>query len=612
MTSLILSILTLFIGPIIYRKVAESETLLEVIDGFIFVSIAALVMQHILPASAGEGGFLILCCLLFGFIGPNVLESRLSKAGHNIHTGVLLFGVIGLALHAALDGAALVTESVIEHADGISITHGLIDSLPIAIILHRLPVGLTLWFLIRPNFGRAYALIALLALSLMTTVGYFGAEALAHELHDHHWLELVQAFAAGAILHVVVFRFHLDEQQEHGGSCCGSTDTAPQRSISIGGIFRIPAESVGNILGLLLVASVFYGNASENCGEHCHSSDLWGNFYSLLTTSAPALLLAYVFGGLLYAFTPSSSINWLRRGGSIRQFLKGMIVGLPLPVCSCGVLPLYESLARRGAPAAAAFAFLLATPELGIDALLISVPLLGLDMTITRVLAVIAFTTVVVGLILYFVPAEDLVLEEITEEEKELSLSEKFAKGVSFGLISLVENTGAWILVGLLVAALMDPLIGPDTFGFSPALEVIACAIIGAFMYVCAAGSTPFVAILMANGLSAGAAIAFLLTGPATNISTFGVLGKLHGKRTALTFSIVASITAIAIGILINVFFSEHISPSALSLEEHQHHATYEHAATVALLLLFAFSVVRIGARAFFEQVIGKVVHAHS
>lgn len=611
MISLILSIFTLFIGPIIYRKVARSETLLEIIDGFIFVSIAALVMQHILPASSGDGGVAILACLLLGFIGPNVLESRLSKAGHNIHTGVLLFGVIGLAIHAALDGAALVSEASLAPSDGVSITHGLIDSLPVAIILHRLPVGLTLWFLIRPNFGRLFALLALIALSIMTTIGFFAAEALAHELHDHRWLELVQAFAAGAILHVVVFRFHLEEGEALDDSCCGHAMTKSTSRIAISNKHSIPAESVGNILGLLLVSMVFYGNSSSDCGEHCHSSELWSTFYTLLATSAPALLLAYVVGGFLYAFTPSSSIAWLKKGGSVKQFLKGLFVGLPLPVCSCGVLPLYESLARRGVPAAAAFAFLLATPELGIDAILISIPLLGTDLTMVRLGAVIVFTTIVVAAILYLIPKEDLILEEIVVEENK-SLSERLIHGITFGLISLVENTGAWILAGILIAALMDPLISPETFSLSPILEVIACSIVGVFVYVCAAGSTPFVAILIANGLSAGAAIAFLLTGPATNISTFGVIGKLHGQRAALVFSVVAGITAILIGLVINMFFTSELTLPDLALHEHSTHSLYERIASILLLLLFAFSVVRIGARAFFEQVVGKVVHAHS
>jgi len=616
MISLILSILVLFVGPVIYKNVSNDERLLQLIDGFIFISIGALVLRHVLPEASGDDGFIVLGFLLLGFLGPNIIESRL-KDGHNVHVGVLILGVFGLALHGILDGAALVATDIHfdHHHDSDSISSGQSNTLAAAIILHRLPVGLTLWFLVRPHFGKAYAFLAIISLSLMTVIGFVGVEALAHTFTNIHWIEWVQSAAAGAILHVVVFPFHLEDshlEDEHSkaehshGSCCGSDNSKKYFSISN---LKVPAEGLGNLLGLIVVGFILLGNVDFH-SDHEHTSELTENFVSLFATSAPALLLAYVAGGLIFAFAPASSIGWLAKGGNLKQMLKGLAVGLPLPVCSCGVLPLYETLSKRGVPAAAAFTFLLATPELGIDAIFISIPFLGYEMTMVRIVSVILFTILVVAGLLYFGDTKTKIEIEDAETENK-TLSEKFKQGAYFGSISLVENTGAWILLGILIAALMTPLLNEGFFDFSPTLQVLAFSVVGAVVYVCAAGSTPFVAILLSSGLSPGAAVSFLLTGPATNISTFGVISQIHGKKTAILFSILAASCSVALGLFVNFTFGSSITIQSIKELEHSHLGSLEIICMYALCFLFIFSVLRAGARSFFGQVVGKLVHAH-
>ena len=98
--------------------------------------------------------------------------------------------------------------------------------------------------------------------------------------------------------------------------------------------------------------------------------------YQLALQSAPALILAYFLCGLISVYLPSAPLRWMQKGKPAKQAMKGMMVGLPLPVCTCGVLPLYRTFINKGVPLSASTAFLIATPELGIDALLLSIPLL--------------------------------------------------------------------------------------------------------------------------------------------------------------------------------------------------------------------------------------------
>ena len=134
-------------------------------------------------------------------------------------------------------------------------------------------------------------------------------------------------------------------------------------------------------VGLLILWAIIVLHPGH-VGEHHHGaesgffSETGELFWGMALESAPALLLAYFAGGLIGTLMPAASIRWMRKGAPLTRSVKGVAVGLPLPICTCGVLPLYRSLIKKGAPATAAMAFLIATPELGIDALLISIPLL--------------------------------------------------------------------------------------------------------------------------------------------------------------------------------------------------------------------------------------------
>ena len=331
--------------------------------------------------------------------------------------------------------------------------------------------------------------------------------------------------------------------------------------------------------------------------------------YTLALESAPALVLAYLGAGLLRAFMTPGTIAWLGRGGALSQSLRGVGFGLPLPVCSCGVLPLYESLTVAGAPTAAAVAFLIATPELGLDAVLLSLPLLGVEMTLLRVVAA-ALIALLAGVVLVRVfRSRQIAADGSSFTGPSGSTRERVLNGLRYGFVDVVDHTLPWIIVGLLVAAVLEPMLSLDQLTAIPdALQVPLFAILGIPLYVCAAGATPLVAVLMHKGLSAGAAIAFLMTGPATNVTTFGVLGRLHGRRAAWTFGLVVGGAAILSGYGANLM-SDLIQVPELHDAAHTDADPMQLLALIVMCIITLASLGRQGIRGMLSHLTGDHHH---
>ena len=324
-------------------------------------------------------------------------------------------------------------------------------------------------------------------------------------------------------------------------------------------------------------------------------------------------MLAYAIGGLISGELPESWLRWLSRGGAAAQAGKGMAVGLPLPICSCGVLPLYQSLIQRGVPIAAATAFLIATPEIGLTALFVSLPLLGLEATLLRVgaAAVLAFA-VGYGLsrLLPHAPAPAIAKSGCggccghpPAAPAAPTPGQRLRLALRSGFVDLVDGTAAWILAGLALAAFAAPYAEAVLWAQLPDLvEVLVFAAIGIPLYICAAAATPLVAVLIAAGVSPGAALAFLLTGPATNIATFGLLSQLHGRRHALFFALLAGGGAVVIGLVVNAFVPELSIDAART---HEHGASLlQRLSLVGLALLYAGSLLRRGGRALLSDLV--------
>jgi hypothetical protein len=267
------------------------------------------------------------------------------------------------------------------------------------------------------------------------------------------------------------------------------------------------------------------------------------------------------------------------------------------------VLPEYRRLIRKGVPVAAALSFLVAAPEIGVSAFLVSVPLIGWPLTLAR-LGGAFLVALLCGLVVSrLVPASQVAAMTSTAGGPTPPLRQRLAHALKEGLVESVDHTAPWILVGMGMAALVEPLLAAEWLSrLPPGLDVPLFALLGAPSFVCASGATPLVAVLLHKGLSPGAALAFLITGPATSVTTFAVMAKLHGRKVTLAFGGVVAITSIVLGLALNTMLS---AQTGLAHQPHaEHEGPLEWAGLVLLGALFLASLLRQGPRAFLAQLL--------
>jgi uncharacterized membrane protein YraQ (UPF0718 family) len=490
-----------------------------------------------------------------------------------------VLAVAAVGVHAFMDGAALGGTALGREGDG--------SMLALAVILHRLPEGLVIWWLLQPSRGSWLAAAALGLVAVGTAAGFFfGTSVLSATAA--RGLFLFQALVAGSLLHVVLHRPHPIVRAHQADR-------------------RHTAAGVGAIAGALLLVLLLRAHPS-----HDFERDARAAFVSLALAAAPALALAYVAAGLVHGLLPRASVAWMRRGSRLSQALRGLAFGVPLPVCTCGAVPLYRSLVLRGAPPAAALAFLVATPEIGFDSILLSLPLLGPRVAALRLVCALVVALVAAVIVARLVSvAERAALEpEQDRSPNERPWPARLASGLRFGLSEVVDETGPWILAGLAVAALAEPALRGDWARQVPrGLDVPLLALLGMPAYVCASGATPLAAVLVAKGVSPGACVAFLLTGPATNLTTFGVLARMHGRRVAIAFGVTVALLSVALGYAVNALAGPLPAPALFAPEAPAGALAWACLAFLALLL--ALSLLRKGPRAFVATVLSFGGHAH-
>ena len=195
---LILSLITLAVGPAVYHLARAAGGTLAALDGFVYVAIGGLVLLHIVPDSIAVAGWLAAAACLVGLLAPSLAEHWLHGRASHAHAVALALGLVAIGLHAFTDGLALVTEAAGDAGGGQQM-------LPMAVILHRLPIGLTIWFLLRPAHGTGVALGALGLIAVATGAG-FAAGDVVPQAAESQGRAAFQAFVAGSLLHVIVHR----------------------------------------------------------------------------------------------------------------------------------------------------------------------------------------------------------------------------------------------------------------------------------------------------------------------------------------------------------------------------------------------------------------------
>lgn len=285
--------------------------------------------------------------------------------------------------------------------------------------------------------------------------------------------------------------------------------------------------------------------------------------FKLLMEMAPWLLLGFFFAGVIHIFFPKEKItHHLGRGGFL-PVLKSALFGVPLPLCSCGVIPVVTSLRKQGASKGACLSFLISTPTSGVDSILATYSLLGPFFAVYRVIASF-ITGLFSGLLTNIFEKEPYKQNRNMEENCNIcdetnqhthSVIDKIKAMFSYGFIELVEDTGKWILLGLLVGGIITYFM-PEGFierylgrGI---LSMFVMLIVAIPIYVCATGSIPIAAALMLKGLSPGGGFVFLFAGPATNAVTITVIGKYLGRKALTIYLLSIGIASILLGLLLN------------------------------------------------------------
>lgn len=278
---------------------------------------------------------------------------------------------------------------------------------------------------------------------------------------------------------------------------------------------------------------------------------------NMIAEMAPYLLLGFLVAGVLYAFVPGKFYrNHLSRPGAW-AVVKAALIGIPLPLCSCGVLPTAVSLRRNGASRGASTSFLIATPQTGIDSIAATYSLLGPAFAIIRPVAALA--TAFIGGMLVNREDKANVSCDMEVDTIDAPASRNFARRIKdalrYGFVEMIQNIGKWLIIGLIIAAAITVFVPDGFFTFFagyPLLSMIAVVIVAVPMYVCSTGSIPIALSLMLKGLSPGAAFVLLMAGPAANFASIIIVSKSLGKKTAAIYLGTIIIGAIAIGMCID------------------------------------------------------------
>jgi len=461
--SLFISIAALLIGPILFNFTRKNTKMLDLFDGFIFVVIGGLVVFHILPEAIETVGLWGIVFVLIGLMGPSIAESLFHKAAALTHKSTLALGVFGLVLHSITDGTALIDSPDFDQL-----------TLIIAVIAHRLPVGLTIWWLLRPHFGTGVAFSVLMLMAAGTVMGSYFGDIWLPGLSENT-VALIESFIAGSVLHVVFHRPYAEHHHQHE-----KTTTH--------------YDGIGSLLGLIFLAAILL-TGHEHESEQAHQQlDL---FITLASTLSPYLLLALALSSVTkFLFSDSQPLQMQVNSPSKFQTLRGALLGLPLPFCIPDATKAYQLLRKQGANATMALAFLISAPILGFESLLVSLPLLGVEITIIRLACAI---TIIVLMALFL--SRWLKEKAPVKAEKQADIANRLQHALRHGYEHLLDHTAPWLLVGLVLATLL-------TFGQHQQqwFDIFIIAAIAIPFRLCATGITPLAAAMLVVGWSPGSA----------------------------------------------------------------------------------------------------------
>ena len=326
-------------------------------------------------------------------------------------------------------------------------------------------------------------------------------------------------------------------------------------------------------------------------------------FVSVFLDAAPYILLGFVVAAVIQVLLPVSLVQKLFGRGKVRSIFAAATLGIPLPLCSCSVLPTAIALRRRGAGKGATASFLVATPETGVDSIALTYGLMDPIMTVFRPLAAMV-TAVTAGFAVEAFGGKDktqtdeekaaadaevaeaaemakaakgsaydaLEKEELVADEMAgLTFTQKLRRGFRGAFVELFDETAHWMLAGLVISAFIAVVLPAEIvtrYLSSGAIPILLMLFIGIPLYICASASTPIAAALVLKGLSPGAALVFLLAGPATNVGSLAILRRFLGTRIVTIYLLTIAVLSVALGVLLDgIYAASGIDAAAIASE---------------------------------------------
>jgi uncharacterized membrane protein YraQ (UPF0718 family) len=321
------------------------------------------------------------------------------------------------------------------------------------------------------------------------------------------------------------------------------------------------------------------------------------DFWATVAEMSPYLLFGFLVAGLLSVFVSQPLVQRHLGGRGLWPLLKASIFGVPLPLCSCGVIPVSVSLHKHGASKGSTIAFLLSTPQTGVDSIFVTLSLLGPVFAIFRPVAALV-TGVVGGVFINLFgergeddkPSQAKCIDECCQGGK---LGSRLIAGLKYGFVTLPRDIGKAMLVGLIIAAIISVAVPEGFFAEKLGTGIFAMVVmmfLGIPVYVCATASVPVAAALIMKGLTPGAALVFLMTGPATNAAGLVTIWKALGWRTAIIYLLTVAGCALAGGILLDIIASG-VDISVVSKAGWMLPPIIRHLSAAALLALLAHAI---------------------
>lgn len=577
--AVVLSSFAVIIGASLGLAGDRCRNLVAPIRAFGAVSVVGLVLLSLLPEAIGQLGAIALILALVGGLVPAALDrTRRLAGGQNRSLGIEL-SFTALLAHQLCDGVALASESAIFHA------HNHWDSL-FAMSVHTIPVTTLTVISFSALRGTRSALFRALLIALATGTGVYIC-GLAPASSVNTWQPWLSAAVSGMLLHIVL---SVPEARSNTGQA------------------RI-LDAIATLIGFAFVANGVIGSSHHSPNGQLLSQRLIEAFGSMALLSAPALLLGLGAGAAIAAFGAPIPSRWLASARGWVDSTRGALIGAPLPVCSCGVLPVSQGLRVRGASTAFLLAFLVATPEIGLDAFALSTRFLGWEFSILRV----AFAL----LLAYFagwagsriarrfadqasIPPASCCSRADPTDQHHGAPTPSFAQRYLSELDDLLLHIGPWAILGLVVAAYAEALLpSQGLVAELPAgVDVLLLTALAIPSYVCASSMTPLAAVLIGKGFSAGSVIAALLLGPATNVATFAfVRGELGTRGCALWLGLIITLSW-GLAWVTNVMVGAGVVslPTVDNLMEHTHEPSWWMMVTaVGLIALIARGVWKVG-----------------